>query len=54
VNELGSILAGRAPARRSDDEIILFESLGFALEDVAIAAIAYERLRHRMQSENHD
>ncbi len=47
INELGAVLAGKAPSRRTDAEIVLFESLGWALEDVAIASLAYERLRER-------
>jgi ornithine cyclodeaminase len=47
VGELGNLLADRIGGRESDDEINLFESLGFALEDVAIAAIAYQRLREQ-------
>jgi ornithine cyclodeaminase len=45
VCELGQVLAGRAPGRQSAAEINLYESLGFALEDVAIAAVAYTKLR---------
>ncbi len=42
--ELGELAAGRAPGRGPDDEINLFESVGSALEDVAIASLAYTRL----------
>lgn len=41
--ELGAIVAGRAPGRRSDDEIIIFDSTGAGFQDAAAAAIAYER-----------
>jgi ornithine cyclodeaminase/alanine dehydrogenase-like protein (mu-crystallin family) len=41
--ELGEIVAGRRPGRKSDDEIIVFDSTGMALQDVAAAAVAYER-----------
>jgi ornithine cyclodeaminase/alanine dehydrogenase-like protein (mu-crystallin family) len=41
--ELGDIVAGRRPGRESDDEIIVFDSTGMALQDVAAAAVAYER-----------
>jgi len=41
--ELGQIIAGRRPGRQSDDEIVIFDSTGVALEDVAAAAAAYER-----------
>lgn len=47
VSELGLLLAGQAQGKQSPEEITLFESLGFALEDVAIASLAYSRLRER-------
>jgi len=40
--ELGEIVAGRKPGRESAEEIIIFDSTGTALQDVAAAAIAYE------------
>ena len=47
VGELGPIVAGRMPGRRSEDEITLFESQGIALEDVAAASLVYERAREK-------
>jgi len=41
--ELAEIVAGRTRGRASEDEIILFDSTGIALQDVAAAAIVYER-----------
>jgi alanine dehydrogenase len=41
--ELGEIIAGRKPGRQSETEIILFDSSGVALGDVAAAAAVYER-----------
>ncbi len=41
--ELGAIVAGRAPGRTNDAEIIVFDSTGMALQDVAATAIVYER-----------
>jgi ornithine cyclodeaminase/alanine dehydrogenase-like protein (mu-crystallin family) len=41
--ELGDIVAGRKPGRRTSDEITLFDSTGTALQDVAAARLAYER-----------
>ncbi len=41
--ELGEVIAGRKPGRESSDEIIVFDSTGTALQDVAAAAIVYER-----------
>ena len=39
--ELGEIVAGLRPARASEDEIIVFDSTGTALQDVAAAAAVY-------------
>lgn len=41
--QLGEIIAGDKPGRTSEDEIIVFDSTGRALQDVASAAIIYER-----------
>jgi len=41
--EIGEIVAGRKPARTADDEIIVFDSSGTALQDVAAAAAVYRR-----------
>jgi len=37
--ELGEIVTGRKPGRTSDEEIIIFDSTGTALQDVAAAAV---------------
>jgi ornithine cyclodeaminase/alanine dehydrogenase-like protein (mu-crystallin family) len=41
--ELAAIVAGEAAGRRSDDEVVIFDSTGTALQDVAAAALVYER-----------
>ena len=41
--ELGVIVAGKKPGRTGDDEIFVFDSTGMALQDVAAAAVVYER-----------
>jgi alanine dehydrogenase len=41
--ELGQIIAGQKSGRENDDEIIVFDSTGTALQDVAAASIVYER-----------
>src|SRR5262249_42727020 len=41
--ELGEIVAGRKPGRTRDDQTIIFDSTGMALQDVAAATIVYER-----------
>jgi alanine dehydrogenase len=40
--ELGEVVAGRKTGRTSNEEIIVFDSTGMALQDVAAAAVAYE------------
>lgn len=40
--ELGEVVAGKKPGRTSNQEIIVFDSTGMALQDVAAAAVAYE------------
>lgn len=41
--ELGEVVAGKKPGRTSEEEITIFDSTGTALEDVAAAAMVYER-----------
>ncbi len=41
--ELGEIVAGKKPGRESAEEIIIFDSTGMALQDVAAAALVYEK-----------
>ncbi len=41
--ELGQVVAGLRPGRLTDDEIVIFDSTGMALQDVAAAAMVYER-----------
>jgi ornithine cyclodeaminase/alanine dehydrogenase-like protein (mu-crystallin family) len=43
VVELGRVVAGVHPGRRDDEGITLFESLGVAIEDVAVARRVYEK-----------
>jgi alanine dehydrogenase len=43
--ELGEIVAGRKPGRRSAEEVIVFDSTGMALQDVAAASVVYQRAR---------
>jgi alanine dehydrogenase len=39
LTEIGAVVAGAAPGRRSAEEITLFKSVGVAVEDVAAAAL---------------
>ena len=41
--ELGAIVAGRTPGRTSAEEIIIFDSTGTALQDVAAASLVYQK-----------
>ena len=41
--ELADVVSGRIRGRQSDDEIIVFDSTGTALQDVAAASLAYDR-----------
>lgn len=41
--ELGEIITGRKPGRASGEEIIVFDSTGTALQDVAAAVAVYQR-----------
>jgi ornithine cyclodeaminase/alanine dehydrogenase-like protein (mu-crystallin family) len=43
VVEIGEILAGRAPGRRSASERTIFKSVGNAIQDLVVASRAYER-----------
>jgi ornithine cyclodeaminase/alanine dehydrogenase-like protein (mu-crystallin family) len=40
--ELGEILNGSKPGRESTDEITVFDATGIALQDLAVAARAYD------------
>ncbi len=41
--ELWEIVAGRRPGRGSEDDVVVFDSTGTALQDVAAAVAVYER-----------
>ena len=43
--ELGDVVSGRRPGRTSGDEVIVFDSSGTALQDVAAAIVVYENAR---------
>ncbi|MDG5778287.1 ornithine cyclodeaminase family protein [Haloarculaceae archaeon H-GB2-1] len=45
--ELGEVVAGEAPGRRSDDEITMFDSGGTGIETVAAGKLLYERAREQ-------
>lgn len=39
--EIGELLLGRRPGRRSEDEITVYKSMGHAVEDAAAASIVH-------------
>jgi alanine dehydrogenase len=43
--ELAEVVSGRKSGRLSEDEIVVFDSTGTALQDVAAAVLVYERAR---------
>ncbi len=45
LHELGAVVAGEAPGRRTEAEITLFESHGLALEDLVCAQMVLDRAR---------
>jgi ornithine cyclodeaminase/alanine dehydrogenase len=45
--ELAELVTGARPGRDRADEVTLFKSVGFALEDLATARLAYDRARER-------
>jgi alanine dehydrogenase len=42
---LGEVIAGKAQARRTPQDITIFDSTGLAIQDVAVAAAVYERAK---------
>jgi alanine dehydrogenase len=44
VTELGAVLTGEAEGRRSGEESTVFDSTGLAIQDLAIALAAMERV----------
>ena len=47
LGDLGEIVLGQKAGRIREDEITLFESVGFALEDLVTARLAYQRARQK-------
>jgi ornithine cyclodeaminase/alanine dehydrogenase-like protein (mu-crystallin family) len=43
--ELGDVILGKVPGRRSRDEVTLFDSSGLAIQDVACAQHVYQKAR---------
>jgi len=47
ASEMGEVLLGKRPGRRSDDEITVYKSMGHAVEDLAAASLVYQEARAR-------
>jgi alanine dehydrogenase len=45
VTDLGAVLAGEAPGRPGPDAVTLFDSTGLAIQDLAVAGVAYRAWR---------
>jgi alanine dehydrogenase len=45
--ELAEVVTGMKPGRMAEEEITLFKSVGFAIEDAVVARLAYERAVER-------
>lgn len=45
ARELSEIVAGKQPGREAAEQVTLFESLGLAVEDIAVAKVVYDRAR---------
>jgi ornithine cyclodeaminase/alanine dehydrogenase-like protein (mu-crystallin family) len=43
--ELGEVLRGERPGRRRRDEVVIFDSTGFGLQDACAMAAVLRRLR---------
>jgi ornithine cyclodeaminase/alanine dehydrogenase-like protein (mu-crystallin family) len=47
VHELGDVIAGTAPGRKSPDQITLFDSTGTGTEDIAVASYLLRKARKK-------
>ena len=47
VHELHEVVSGELPGRQSDEDIVLFKSLGIAAEDLAVGKLVLDRARER-------
>lgn len=45
ATEMGEVLLGTRPGRRSDEEITVYKSMGHAIEDLAAASLVYNEAR---------
>jgi ornithine cyclodeaminase/alanine dehydrogenase len=45
ATELGNVIAGTAPGRAGPDEVTLYNSVGIAMQDIAIGSLLIEKAR---------
>lgn len=45
--EIGDVILGRVPPRRSPEDVVIFKSLGLAVEDVAVASMVLQLAEER-------
>jgi ornithine cyclodeaminase/alanine dehydrogenase-like protein (mu-crystallin family) len=46
-SDLAGLVSGKKPGRENPQEIILFKSVGTAIEDLAAARLAYQKAMER-------
>jgi alanine dehydrogenase len=51
AGELGDVILGRIVGRKTADDVVIFKSLGMAVEDIAAAQLAYTRARQQGRGE---
>ena len=47
VADLAAVISGHTPVAPADDDVVVFDSTGLAIQDVAAAGIVYRRARER-------
>jgi alanine dehydrogenase len=47
IHELSALVCGKTPGRTGDDQITLFKSVGTGIQDIALAAVIYQKARER-------
>jgi len=47
IHELSELVCGKTPGRTADDQITLFKSVGTGIQDIALAAVIYQKARDR-------
>ena len=47
IHELSELVCGKTPGRTAEDQITLFKSVGTGIQDIALAAVIYQKARER-------